>query len=158
MIKLKKIHLVNYCGYRDFELDLTDGDDVRKLWPELGLSEQDRSENVARMADLAAGIAHSLTSSLIVVACIAPYKNTRDWAINRISEFAPCYEVYLTAPLEERISRDPKGLYKKAINGEITGLTGYNGIYEEPTSPDLVFDTNQFTALEIAEKILQEIK
>lgn len=131
------------------ELILLDADDLRKnLWPELGLSEEDRRKNVLRIAWLA----KKFSNHPVVVACIAPYRDLRDEVRKLIGE--DFKEIYVEASLENRIARDPKGLYQKAIQGQIHGLTGYDAPYEEPLLPDLVINTNQVCILDAAQLVV----
>lgn len=136
---------------------LLDADEVRPLWPELGLSKEDRNQNVLRMGSLAAIVASQLHDGLVIVACIAPYRAVREKAFASIQIWCPLYEIYLWAPLPVRQARDPKGLYAKALRGEIQGLTGYDGVYEEPTNPSLSFDTSKQTPMKIAKDICDHI-
>lgn len=141
---------------------LLDGDNIRQFWPELGLSAEDRKENVLRMGRLAHLLADQLHDILIIVACIAPYSRDRDTNRKLINTVGTYHEVHIKASLSERIRRDPKGLYKKAISKEIINLTGYDGVYEEPTRPLLSVDTSQQTvdecAMLILDKLTKEIK
>lgn len=140
---------------------ILDADVLRSaFWPELGLSPEDRSKNVKRIGALTSFLAKSLNDTLIIVACIAPYKELRSEVIKSIeSTGTEVYLVYLTCPLEERIKRDPKGLYQKALVGEIQGLTGYDGVYEEPDENEycLKIDTLQFNPYQIANKIIRRL-
>jgi adenylylsulfate kinase len=140
---------------------ILDADKIRAFWPELGMSDADRAINVWRMARLARMLGEQLdsgrTPGIIIVACIAPDCAARDAAMRFIREEMPCHEVYLYAPLEERVKRDPKGLYQRAIDGEIDDLTGYNGKYDVPVSPHLSFDTSKLSAVKISLKITEEL-
>jgi adenylylsulfate kinase len=98
----------------------------------LGFSREDRTENVRRIAELAHRL--SQAGAVVLVAAIAPYRDTRAAARARAGNFL---EVYVNAPLETCVERDPKGLYARAIAGEIPNFTGVNDPYEEPLSPDI---------------------
>jgi len=104
-----------------------DGDKVRsKLYPDLGFSKEEReihNKVVAEMANLLAK-----NGVITVVSVISPYREWREFARKEIGRFV---EVYLRCPLEFRVQRDPKGLYAKALRGEIKGLTGFDDVYEE---------------------------
>jgi adenylylsulfate kinase len=135
---------------------LVDADAARQLWPELGLSKEDRGKNMRRLAKLARMVATQLSDTLVVVANIAPYATEREIVKDYIeSSHNNYYEVYLHAPLAERVQRDPKGLYARAIAGEITGLTGYDGDYEVPTQPNLKIDTGETYPWDAAEEIIE---
>lgn len=138
---------------------ILDADECRKLWPELSLSTKDRKINILRIGNIAKILDKQLINSLIIVACIAPYKKERDEILKIRPELLKerSFLIYLHAPLSIRMSRDPKGLYKKAVSGEIDNLTGYNGTYEIPTNAFLSFDTSEMKPLQIAEIIMKEI-
>ena len=140
---------------------LLDADVLRKaFWPELGLSDRDREKNVLRIGNLAATVGRTFPSiGLIIVSCIAPEAKIRDRALQGLSAsgLTP-YLIHLHAPLVERIKRDPKGLYDKALRGEIENLTGYDGRYDLPVSPFIGLDTSkvpQHLAGEIIEKTVR---
>jgi adenylyl-sulfate kinase len=123
---------------RDLKTEILDGDQVRKnLSKGLGFSKEDRDTNIARIAY----VANLLTRNGVTTICcpISPYRATRDAARELIGEFV---EVYVHATVDEIAAhRDPKGLYKKALAGEITGFTGVDDPYEEPLEAELVLHT-----------------
>ncbi len=123
---------------RGMKTEILDGDVVRQnLSKGLGFSKEDRDTNIMRIGF----VANLLTRNGVAAICcpISPYKETRDANRELIGEFV---EVYVHATLEELAEhRDPKGLYKKAIAGEITGFTGVDDPYEVPENPELVVDT-----------------
>jgi adenylylsulfate kinase len=123
---------------RDLKTEILDGDQVRKnLSKGLGFSKEDRDTNIARIAY----VANLLTRNGVATICcpISPYRATRDAARELIGEFV---EVYVHATVDEIAAhRDPKGLYKKALAGEITGFTGVDDPYEEPLEAELVLHT-----------------
>ncbi|MEX0753832.1 MAG: adenylyl-sulfate kinase [Actinomycetota bacterium] len=123
---------------RGLKAEILDGDVVRQnLSKGLGFSKEDRDTNIARIAF----VADLLTRNGVATICcpISPYKATRDDARELIGEFV---EVYVHATVDEiAANRDPKGLYKKALAGEITGFTGVDDPYEVPENPELVVDT-----------------
>lgn len=123
-------------------VELLDGDQVRGfLSAGLGFSRIDRDINVSRMAFVARLLARH--GVLAVVAAISPYAQTR--ALLRAAserEGHPFLEVFVDAPLEVVIARDPKGLYKRALAGEIPSFTGISDPYEPPSSPDLLLRTD----------------
>jgi adenylylsulfate kinase len=98
----------------------------------LGFSREDRTENVRRIAELAHRL--SQAGAVVLVAAIAPYRDTRAAARERAGNFL---EVYVNAPLETCVERDPKGLYARAIAGEIPHFTGISDPYEVPLTPDI---------------------
>ena len=125
---------------RGMKTEILDGDEVRKnLSKGLGFSKEDRDTNIMRIGF----VANLLTRNGVAAICcpISPYKETRDADRELIGEFV---EVYVHATVEEiAANRDPKGLYKKALAGEITGFTGVSpdAPYEMPEHPELTVDT-----------------
>src|SRR5262245_36189463 len=115
-----------------------DGDNLRLgLNADLGFSDDDRAENVRRVGEVARLLADA--GVVAVVPVISPFRAGRD-AVRAAHETAGLRfaEVFVDTPIEECERRDPKGLYAKAREGEITGLTGVDAPYEAPLSPDLV--------------------
>lgn len=119
-------------------VELLDGDVVRThLSKGLGFSRDDRDENVARIAFVAHLLARNGVA--VVVSAISPYRRGREEARKTIGDFV---EVHVAPPIEECIRRDTKGLYAKAIAGEIPAFTGVSDPYEPPASPELTVDTS----------------
>ncbi|MBA3691101.1 MAG: adenylyl-sulfate kinase [Actinobacteria bacterium] len=135
---------------RELKTEILDGDEVRKnLSKGLGFSKEDRDTNIARIAF----VADLLTRNGVATICcpISPYRATRDAARELIGEFV---EVHVHATVDEIAAhRDPKGLYKKALAGEITGFTGVDDPYEEPLNAELVLNT----MVESPEESLQNV-
>jgi bifunctional enzyme CysN/CysC len=131
-----------------------DGDDLRHgLCCDLSFSRKDRAENIRRAAEVARLMAEA--GLVVVTAFISPYRADR----NRAREICrsagiPFAEVYLSSPLEVCEARDPKGLYRKARTGEITGFTGVDDPYEPPEHPELVLCTDRESREESLEKLL----
>jgi len=120
------------------KVEVLDGDVVRThLSKGLGFSREDRDTNIARIAFVAHLLARNGVA--VVVAAISPFKQARDEARKTIGDFV---EVHVAPPLEECIKRDTKGLYKKALAGEIPQFTGISDPYEAPESPELAIDTS----------------
>jgi len=115
-----------------------DADALRKgFCAGLGFSRADRTENVRRIAELARRLTQN--GAVVLVAAIAPYRDIRLAAREHVGEFL---EVYVNAPLAVCIERDPKGLYARAIAGEIPQFTGISDPYEEPLMPDVECKTD----------------
>jgi adenylylsulfate kinase len=130
-----------------------DGDVLRQsLSAGLGYSWEDRMENVRRLAELAARIASD--GRTVLVAAIAPYRDARLSARQRLGRFV---EVYVNAPLPVCIERDPKGLYARAIAGELTHFTGIDDPYEEPLAPEVECRTDLDTVPTCVASILSAI-
>ena len=141
---------------RDMKTEILDGDEVRKnLSKGLGFSKEDRDTNILRIGF----VANLLTRNGVATICcpISPYKETRDACRELIGEFV---EVYVHATVDEiAANRDPKGLYKKALAGEITGFTGVDPPpYEVPEDPELVVDTESQTPEESLQTVLTRLK
>jgi adenylylsulfate kinase len=138
----------------DMKVELLDGDEVRKqLSPDLGFTKADREMHARRVVYLSKLLARN--GIITLVSLIAPYKSFRDSARAEIDDYV---EVYVKTPLETCIKRDPKGLYKKALKGEITDMTGLQDPYEEPVNPELVIETERLNVEESARKILMTLK
>jgi adenylyl-sulfate kinase len=137
---------------RDMKTEILDGDVVRQnLSKGLGFSKEDRDTNIMRIGF----VANLLTRNGVAAICcpISPYKETRDANRELIGEFV---EVYVHATVEEiAANRDPKGLYKKALAGEIKEFTGVSpdAPYEIPEHPELTVDT----LVETPEESLQQV-
>jgi adenylylsulfate kinase len=140
---------------RGMKTEILDGDVVRQnLSKGLGFSKEDRDTNILRIGF----VANLLTRNGVATICcpISPYKATRDANRELIGDFV---EIYVHATLEELAqNRDPKGLYKKAMAGEITGFTGVDDPYEAPENPELVVDTMVETPEESLQKVLTKLK
>jgi len=127
-----------------------DGDEVRReALYNLGFSRSDRDTNIRVIGFVAATLnRHGVPA---VVSVISPYRETRAEVRKKIDRFI---EVYVRCPVEICIQRDPKGLYKKALAGEISGMTGLDDPYEEPEEPEIVVSTDRYSAEECADQIL----
>jgi adenylyl-sulfate kinase len=123
---------------RGHRVELLDGDEVRtNLTQGLGFSRADRDTNIARIGYVAGKLAkHGVA---VVVAAISPYREARDKVRAGVPNFV---EVFVDAPLETCVQRDPKGLYAKAIAGEISNFTGVSDPYEAPLDAELVVHTD----------------
>ena len=130
-----------------------DGDNIRHgLNSDLGFSEEDRNENIRRIAEAAALFKDA--GLITLVSFISPYRKMREFAKTK-AEKDGFIEVYIKASPETCAQRDPKGLYKKAAQGEIDNFTGVTSPYEEPEDPDLIIDTTRLTLKESARKVLE---
>jgi adenylylsulfate kinase len=134
-------------------VELLDGDVVRReLSPELGFTKQDREVHARRVVYLCKLLSRNGAAS--IVSLISPYREFRKYARTEIGTFV---EVYVKCSLDTCIQRDPKGLYKKALAGEIKDLTGLQDPYEEPINPEIVVHTESQTVEEIAEIIIDKL-
>ena len=116
----------------------------------LGFSKEDRDTNIRRIAFVADLL--SRNGVPVITAAISPYRETRDEARELMGD--RFIEVFVKASVEVCIDRDPKGLYKKALAGEIKEFTGVSDPYEEPLNPEIVLDTEAESPEESAEKLI----
>jgi len=150
-LALKLIAELKKRGYDPEELD---GDITRKyLSKGLGFSKEDRDENIRRV-----GFVCSLLTrhgAITTAAFVSPYRNIRAEIRAMIGNFI---EIYVKCPLEKCIERDVKGMYKKAIAGEIKNFTGISDPFEEPDKPELTLETEKQSEEECLQKILQKME
>lgn len=133
-----------------YKIERLDGDIVRKnLSSDLGFTKQDRNENIKRVTF----VAKLLTRNGVIVLAtfVSPYIERRQKTREEIIDFI---EVYVKAPIEVCMERDVKGMYQKALAGEIKNFTGVDDPYEEPLDPELVLYTDKETIEESAQKVL----
>jgi adenylyl-sulfate kinase len=134
---------------------ILDGDVLRSgLCSDLGFSRADRSENLRRVSELASLLAKN--GQCVICALISPFEKERTRAKDIIGK-EYFHNIYIKADVETCIGRDPKGLYKKALAGEIKQFTGISDTFEEPTSPDLVIDTRMQTLEESTNTLRQYV-
>jgi adenylyl-sulfate kinase len=138
---------------RGLTVEVLDGDVVRThLSRGLGFSKEDRDTNILRIGWVASRLARA--GAAVVVSAISPYEETRRAARAYVEEHAPFVEVHVATPLEVCAARDPKGLYKKALAGELHGFTGVDDPYEEPESPELRLHTETQSPIQSATAVL----
>jgi adenylylsulfate kinase len=131
-------------------LEILDGDVVRlNLCKDLGFSQEDRMTNIRRIAF----VAQLLTRHgvIVIVAAISPYRESRDLARQEIKDFV---EVFVKCPIEVLVERDVKGLYKKALAGNLPHFTGVSDPYEEPLHPEILIESDKEGPESSAAKIL----
>ena len=146
--------LLKYFRDGGYRVEYLDGDLVRPwLSPEAGFTREDRVRHLRRVAY----VSHLLArNGVIVIACfVSPYRDVRREARELIKDFV---EVYVKCPLEVCIERDPKGLYRRALAGEIKNMTGIDDPYEEPTNPEVVVDTSILSPLECRDIIIDKLR
>lgn len=125
-------------------VDRLDGDVVRaQLSRGLGFSKEDRDTNIERIGWVASRLARA--GAAVVVSAISPYAAARARARELTEEHAVFVEVFIKASVEECTRRDVKGLYARALAGEIQDFTGVSAPYEEPASAEVVLDTEHLT-------------
>lgn len=129
-----------------------DGDEVRtRICKGLGFSREDRDENIRRIAYVARAITHA--GGIAITCAISPYRAVRAQARAEIGRFL---EVFTDAPLEECIRRDVKGMYRRALAGELKNFTGVSDPYEPPEAPEVHLHTDRETEDACVEKILRK--
>jgi adenylylsulfate kinase len=138
-------------------VEYLDGDTVRThLSKGLGFSKEDRDTHIERVGWVASRLARQ--GGAVICAAISPYEETRRKARAMVEEWAPFVEVYVKASVEECARRDVKGLYEKAFAGEITGFTGVDDPYEEPSAAEIVLDTEQHDEVESARIVVERLE
>ena len=141
---------------RGRNVEVLDGDEVRThLSKGLGFSREDRDINIGRISFVASLLVKH--GAAVITAAISPYADARSDARRRIGE-DQFVEVYVRCSLKELTRRDVKGLYAKAIAGEIQHFTGVSDPYEAPDNPDVVVDSELETVEESVGKILTELE
>jgi adenylyl-sulfate kinase len=135
---------------RGARVELIDGDVVRtQLCHGLGFSKDDRQENIRRIGFVCELL--SRNNVIAIAAAISPYRACRDELRSRIANFI---EVHMKCPVEVLVERDVKGLYKKAIAGEIPHFTGISDPYEPPLAPEVTVDSSKDSLEESVASIL----
>ena len=136
-----------------FPVEVLDGDEVRqRLTKGLGFSREDREENIRRIAYVAKLLTR--VGAVAITAAISPYQESRERAK---AEIGRMIEVHVKCPLSVCIQRDVKGLYARAIKGEITNFTGISDPYEAPRNPDVVVHTDKESIGESLNTIMQAL-
>ncbi|MEN0074764.1 MAG: adenylyl-sulfate kinase, partial [Paracraurococcus sp.] len=135
---------------------LLDGDNMRHgLNRDLGFTEPDRVENLRRVGEVAKLFVEA--GLIVICAFISPFRADRQM-VRDLLPVGSFVEVFVDAPLEECIQRDPKGLYAKALAGTIPNFTGIGSAYEPPEAPDLVLRTaSEPDAARLAETVLHHL-
>lgn len=140
------------AGLHTYHLD---GDNVRHgLNKDLGFTDEARVENVRRVAEVARLMVDA--GLIVIVSMISPFAAQRDFARSLFLKQEFC-EVFVDSKIEDCISRDPKGLYAKALRGDLKNFTGLDSPYEAPASPEVHIATTTMTPLEAASLIVQRV-
>ena len=136
-------------GYHTY---LLDGDNVRLgLCRDLGFSDEDRKENIRRVGEVANLLADA--GLIVLAAFISPFRDDRD-IVREIIPEGQFVEVFVDAPLTVCCKRDPKGLYAKAIKGEIKQFTGIDSPYEYPLNAEVTLEAGELTVAESVNQLL----
>ncbi len=135
---------------RGLRVERLDGDIVRQsLTRDLGFSRKDRDENIRRVTFVAKLLTRNGVA--VLTSFISPYREIRAESRREIGDFI---EVYTKCSLEACIKRDVKGMYQKAMRGEIKEFTGVSDPYEEPVNPEILLETDKETLPDSAAKVL----
>ena len=133
--------------------EVLDGDEVRqRLTKGLGFTKEGRDENIRRIAYVAKLLTR--VGGIAITAAISPYRELRDLARAEIGSFV---EVHVNCPLQVCMQRDVKGLYAKALKGEIPNFTGISDPYEPPLNPEVTLYTDRESPEESIKKILVKL-
>ncbi len=133
----KELHEIGVKNY------VLDGDNVRHgLNKNLGFCPEDRKENIRRIGEVAKLFVDA--GLIVMTAFISPYEEDRE-NVRKLLKEEQFFEVFVKCPISECVRRDPKGVYRMAIAGEIKEFTGVSSPYEEPESPEIVLETDKMT-------------
>ncbi len=139
---------------RGMSVEVLDGDEVREhLCKGLGFSKQDRDTNIRRIGYVAKLLARN--GAVAITAAISPYREIREEVRSWHDRFV---EVYVKAPVDVLKERDVKGMYKKALAGEMKHFTGVDDPYEPPKNPEVVVETDKETVDESVNKIVRTLE
>ena len=145
--------LAKYLVGQGYAVETLDGDEIRLgMSADLGFSAEDRQQHNRRVVFVSKLLVRN--GIIVLIPLISPYRETRDFARAELQRFV---EVYVKCPVEECIRRDPKGLYAKALRGEIKDFTGLDAPYEAPTTPELTLETDGLSVEECVDRIVQVI-
>lgn len=135
---------------RGWRTEHLDGDNVREIFPQTGFDPDARNGHIRRIGYMASKLEkHGVC---VIASFISPYRESRDFVRGLCRNFI---EIYLSTPLEVCRKRDSKGLYRKALAGEIAHFTGVQAPYEIPPKPELTLDTSKLT---VEETVAQALK
>src|SRR5882762_9194602 len=143
---------------RGLAVEVLDGDEIRtNLSKGLGFSKEDRDTNIRRIGYVCRLLSRNGVAA--ISAAISPYREVRD-EVRRLIEAngAAFIEVFVRCPIEVLAERDVKGLYKKALAGELKGFTGVSDPYEEPLAPEVVIESNLEAVESSVTKIIRELE
>ena len=140
------------------KVEILDGDEVRtNLSKGLGFSKEDRDINIRRIGYVSRLLARN--GAGVIAAAISPYREVRNEVRQAIeAEGATFVEVFVKCPIEVLAERDVKGLYKKALKGEIKEFTGVSDPYEEPIDPEIVIETDRESIADSVTRIIKTLE
>jgi len=134
-------------------LERLDSKDIRELVPDIGYTREDRNRHMKRIGHLIKTLQNNSIST--VASFVSPYRESRKAIREMVKNNVV---VYLKADVETCKARDYKGVYEKALKGELQNFTGVNDVYEEPQHAEIVIDTTKTSADEAVERIVKDIK
>ncbi len=137
----------------DIPLERLDSRDIRELIPDIGYSREERNQHIKRIGHLIATLQNNAIST--VASFVSPYRESRKTIHDMVKNSVI---IYVKADVETCKERDYKGIYKKALKGELKNFTGVNDIYEEPQNADIIIDTDKMSADEACRIIVKYIK
>ena len=138
---------------KGYKVERLDGDIVREdLTSDLSFSKEDRDENIKRVTFVAKLLTRNGVA--VIATFVSPYTKRRKKSREEIGDFV---EIFVDCPLEVCKKRDVKGMYKKALAGEIKDFTGVDDPYEEPENPELIIKSDEETVEESVEKVLEKL-
>ena len=136
------------------KVERLDADIIRKhLWRELGYSKKDRDENIRRATYLAQLLTRNGVA--VLTSFISPYRELREHARREIGDFV---EVYVKCPVEVCMQSDTRGMYKKALAGEIHNFTGISDPYEEPLHPEVLIESDKEPLAQSVGRVMAKLK
>ena len=148
------LEMLDQLAERNLRLERLDGDVVREsLTRDLGFSKEDREKNIERITFVAKLLSRNGVGC--ICSFISPYQSIRDSVRAQTTNFL---ELFVDAPLDVVIDRDVKGMYKKALAGEIPNFTGISDPFEAPANPDIHVRTDKQTVAESAAYIIGELE
>lgn len=150
-------HIFNELRNQGLLVEILDGDEVRaNLSKGLGFSKDDRDTNIRRIGYVSRLL--SRNGVAVITAAISPYRDIRNEMRQSIeSDGSRFIEVYVKCPIDVLAKRDVKGLYKKALAGEIVGFTGVSDPYQEPVEPEIVVQTDRESIEQSVATIISEL-
>ena len=143
---------------RGVNIEVLDGDEVRtNLSKGLGFSKEDRDTNIKRIGYVSRLLSRNGVG--VLTAAISPYREVRSEVRRAIEEDGAAFvEVFVKCPIEVLTARDVKGLYKKALAGELKEFTGISDPYEEPLAPEIIVETDKESVTASAARIISELE
>ena len=150
--------IVNELKASDVNIELLDGDEVRtNLSKGLAFSKEDGDTKIGRIGYVSRLLSRNGVG--VIASAISPYRDVRDEVRQSItSDGSEFIEVYVQCPIEVLVERDVKGLYKKALAGEIGEFTGVSDPYEEPLNPEVIVNTDRESIEESANRIIAALE